>query len=84
MNTWIVGRVPIAHVINKPAQADGAKAARKGEKIFFLKGRIMAGQVDLTDNKLGLTDFKWLTQDELAVELQSTIYHKVKNMLAER
>lgn len=99
MNTWIVGRVPIAHHIAefgdetadetapaaKEADADATTASDKsrydGEKIFFLKGRIMAGQVDLTGNKYGYTDFKWVNKDELRQTLPYEYWRSVRNMV---
>ncbi|KAK3340996.1 39S mitochondrial ribosomal protein L46-domain-containing protein [Neurospora tetraspora] len=85
MNTWIVGRVPVAHHVVRPVfgQKDGA-LLKKGEKIFFLKGRIMAGQADLTDNLHDLVDFKWLTQEELRSTLAEEYFQSVKGMFAER
>lgn len=82
MNTWIVGRVPVAHRIVKPVLAeDGTSLLRRGEKTFFLKGRIMAGQADLTGNRHGLTDFQWLTQEELQEVLPKDYYRSVRNMM---
>lgn len=99
MNTWIVGRVPIAHHIAefdevpetetapaaKEADADAATTSDKsrydGEKIFFLKARIMAGQVDLTGNKYGYTDFKWVNKDELRQTLPYEYWRSVRNMV---
>ena len=88
MNTWLVGRVPIAHHVREPAFAEGedAKSApeKRGEKIFFLKGRIMAGQADLSGNRFGLTDFQWLTKDELKQTLPRDYFHSVRNMVEMR
>ncbi|KAK4252085.1 39S mitochondrial ribosomal protein L46-domain-containing protein [Corynascus novoguineensis] len=82
MNTWIVGRVPVAHHVVKPVVGeDGTSVVKRGEKIFFLKGRIMAGQADLTGNKHGLTDFQWLTSDELQEVLAEDYYYSVRNMM---
>ncbi|KAM7193266.1 39S mitochondrial ribosomal protein L46 domain containing protein [Naviculisporaceae sp. PSN 640] len=82
MNTWIVGRVPVAHIVNKPVPAQDAKSKETpGEKIFFLKGRIMAGQADLKGNKHELTDFKWLTKDELRETLPQDYFKSIRNML---
>ncbi|KAL2156370.1 hypothetical protein VTH82DRAFT_1115 [Thermothelomyces myriococcoides] len=81
MNTWIVGRVPVAHHVVKPVLGeDGTSVVKRGEKIFFLKGRIMAGQADLTGNKHGLTDFKWLTKEELQGVLAEDYYHSIRGM----
>ncbi|KAK1828463.1 39S mitochondrial ribosomal protein L46-domain-containing protein [Podospora conica] len=104
MNTWIVGRVPIAHHVTEfeeaqeeaapvkeaaPAEEKAAEDEKEsdesrfaGEKIFYLKGRIMAGQVDLKGNKYGYTDFKWVNKDELRETLYPTGYWKsVRNMV---
>lgn len=85
MNTWMVGRVPVAHMVLPPTlEADGTTVQEKGEKTFFLKGRIMAGQADLSGNTLGLTDFKWLTQDELRQVLPAEYFRSVRGMMADR
>lgn len=57
---------------------------QRGEKTFFLKGRIMAGQANLTGNKLGLRDFNWLTKEELMEKLPFPYYRGVRNMMADR
>ncbi|KAK3902062.1 39S mitochondrial ribosomal protein L46-domain-containing protein [Staphylotrichum tortipilum] len=78
MNTWFVGKVPVAHHVAKPAP--GA-APETGEKVFFLKGRIMAGQANLAGNTAGATDFQWLTQEELQIVLAPEYYHSVRGMM---
>ena len=88
MNTWIVGRHPVGHHVHKffvPKLLDAEKKTKQlGEKTFFMKARIMAGQANLKDNKLGLTDYKWLAKDELQKELHPSYWNSVKNMLVER
>ncbi|KAK3368074.1 39S mitochondrial ribosomal protein L46-domain-containing protein [Podospora didyma] len=85
MNTWVVGRVPVAHHITEVELGkDGTSIVKRGEKTFFLKGRIMAGQADLTGNKHGLVDFKWLTQEELLEVLPRSYYNSVRNMFGRR
>ena len=84
MNTWLVGRVPIAHLVRKPIYRDDGSVLKRGVKTFFLKGRIMDGQADLTGNRLDYVDFKWLTREELQTELASDYYHSVRNMMADR
>jgi large subunit ribosomal protein L46 len=84
MNTWIVGRVPVAHYVTKPVFKDESVLEKKGEKTFFLKGRIMHGQVDLSANTRGLTDFKWLTREELQGVLPKEYFHSVRLMMADR
>ena len=84
MNTWIVGRVPVAHMVKQPVFDENAERKRRGEKVFFLKGRIMAGQADLKGNKLHYQDFNWLTKEELEETLEESYYRAVKNMMADR
>ncbi|KAK4092412.1 50S ribosomal subunit L30 [Purpureocillium lilacinum] len=84
MNTWIVGRVPVAHLVTEPTLGADGSVQSKGHKTFFLKGRIMAGQADLKGNPLGYTDFKWLTREELQKELAPEYFRGVRNMMAER
>ncbi|CAH0049266.1 unnamed protein product [Clonostachys solani] len=84
MNTWIVGRVPVAHTVKEPVRDASGGVKSKGEKTFFLKGRIMAGQADLKDNPFGYTDFKWLTREELEKELSPQDFKGVRNMMSDR
>lgn len=84
MNTWIVGRVPVAHVVTKPVLKDDGSVEKKGQKTFFLKGRIMAGQADLENNAFGYSDFKWLTREELKEVVSEEYWHGVHNMMADR
>ncbi|CAJ2506038.1 Uu.00g001680.m01.CDS01 [Anthostomella pinea] len=84
MNTWMVGRVPVAHLVTPPKFNEDTSMKQQGEKVFFLKGRIMAGQADLKGNKLGLDDFNWLTKEEVKEKLGGRYFHAVRNMMADR
>ena len=87
MNTWVVGNMPIGHnvynykhpVVNKEYGSE-----LRGEKVFFMKARIMAGQASLTDNKFGFEDFQWLTKEEIQDSFNSQDWNAVKTMLPER
>jgi large subunit ribosomal protein L46 len=83
MNTWIVGNAPVGHY-NRKWWEDKEQKIGKGEKTFFMKARIMAGQASLQDNKMGLSDFKWLAKEELQKEVHPQYFSAVKNMLVER
>ncbi|KAL9028926.1 MAG: hypothetical protein Q9196_002772 [Gyalolechia fulgens] len=87
MNTWIVGNIPLCHYVRNysvPAKDKENSVEIRGEKYFFMKGRIMAGQANLKDNAQGLTDFQWLAKDELQKVLLSRDWSAIKNVLAER
>jgi large subunit ribosomal protein L46 len=84
MNTWIVGHVPIGHYISRPRFEPDESLEREGEKIFFMKGRIMAGQADLKGNLFGIEDFKWLTKEEVEKHVSPKYYSSVKNMMSDR
>ncbi|KAI0400842.1 39S mitochondrial ribosomal protein L46-domain-containing protein [Xylaria palmicola] len=84
MNTWMVGRVPVAHLVRQPELNEDTSLKQRGEKVFFHKGRIMAGQADLKDNKMGLKDFNWLTKEELRAKLDRDYFRAVRNMMGDR
>ncbi|KAI1826132.1 39S mitochondrial ribosomal protein L46-domain-containing protein [Xylaria intraflava] len=84
MNTWMVGRVPVAHFVTQPQFNEDQSLKSRGQKTFFLKARIMAGQADLTGNKMGLKDFNWLTKEELKTKFHTDYMHALRNMMADR
>ncbi|KAL6705134.1 hypothetical protein ACN47E_007239 [Coniothyrium glycines] len=85
MNTWVVGHIPIGHYESAHASPKTVGSLTEhGAKTFFLKARIMAGQVNLKENKLGAKDFKWLAKEEVQKEVDENYWRSVKNMLAER
>ncbi|TKX24363.1 hypothetical protein C1H76_3469 [Elsinoe australis] len=87
MNTWVVGNAPIGwHQFEYPKMITNKEKGVEelGEKVFFMKGRIMAGQADLSKNVLGDTDFQWLTKEEVQQAVSTQYYASIKNMLAER
>ncbi|KAG9237197.1 putative 54S ribosomal protein L17, mitochondrial [Amylocarpus encephaloides] len=84
MNTWIVGNAPIGHHVSRPFKGDEKKSSKPGEKTFFMKGRIMAGQANLINNSFGLTNFKWLTREEIKRTVNPKYWNYVEPMLAER
>lgn len=87
MNTWVVGHAPVGHHnLNYAKRVIDVekKVERLGEKTFFMKARIMAGQAVLKDNKLGLADFKWLAKEEVQKEVHPQYWNSVRHMLAER
>lgn len=55
-----------------------------GEKVFFMKARIMAGQADLAKNVYGDQDFLWLAKGEIEEKVTPKYWSSVRNMLAER
>ncbi|KIW02139.1 uncharacterized protein PV09_06625 [Verruconis gallopava] len=59
-------------------------AGNMGEKLFFMKARIMAGQFDLAATQMGITDFKWLSKEEVEKQVDSSYWSSIKNMLPTR
>ena len=88
MNTWVVGNMPIGHhVYNYPEsiiRKEGPEAGMQGEKVFYMKARIMGGQANLGDNKFGLEDFQWLTKEEISKSIHPRDYAAVNNILLDR
>ena len=87
MNTWVVGNIPIGHQIYNYSQAivnEEKGAVLRGEKIFFMKARILAGQANLEDNRFGLEDFQWLTKEEIQTTFHPRNWNAIKTILPER
>ncbi|KAJ5102196.1 hypothetical protein NUU61_004418 [Penicillium alfredii] len=87
MNTWTVGYHPVGHHVYdfrhpRPGQATGTTL--HGEKTFFMKGRIMTGQANLSANMQNLKDFKWLAKEEIPQYVLPQYFSNVKNMLSDR
>ena len=55
-----------------------------GEKLFFMKARIMAGQVELAKNEYGDRDFAWLAKEEIQKYVTEKYWSSVRNMLGDR
>lgn len=99
MNTWLVSNHPIGHYTHqfvKPrltqippnrlvwTSTDMMEQEEYGEKVFFLKGRIMAGQADLSANEYGDQEFRWLTKEEIQGVVTTGYWGSVRDMLTER
>lgn len=89
MNTWLVGNMPVGHqTFIYPPEPKGLHQDQKdrelGEKTFYMKARIMAGQADLKGNNFGLEDFMWLAKDEIQGKLERSVWNMVKNILLSR
>lgn len=87
MNTWVVGNAPVGHFaaeFSDPVDAPEKKVRQLGEKVFFMKARIMAGQAKVEGAALGYTDFKWLSKAEIQQIVEESYWSAIKNMLVER
>ncbi|KAI7902426.1 39S mitochondrial ribosomal protein L46-domain-containing protein [Cokeromyces recurvatus] len=75
MDTWFVGRQPIS--IYKQSSTKGQD---NGVKTFFMKARVYAGQVKPGKD---ISDFAWLTKEELVNTLSRDYYKAVKDSLGD-
>ena len=66
------------------AAASRSQRVEVGEKVFFLKARVLAGQADLARNALGLREFRWLARDEVRALVTPRYWAMTGDMLAER
>ncbi|KEF52538.1 uncharacterized protein A1O9_11380 [Exophiala aquamarina CBS 119918] len=80
MNTFFVGNHPVGHYQGHAPASDTTMV--DGEKIFFMKARILAGQADLSiaQNK-NIEDFKWVSKEEVEKLVAPEYWLRVKNML---
>jgi len=63
---------------------EATKTQELGEKVFFMKARIMAGQADMSKNVFGDGEFKWLHKEEIEKVVTPNYWSSVKNMLVDR
>lgn len=96
MNTWIIGNHPIGHyqydhtagpriaTVPKHHRVAEHQQQEYGEKVFFMKTRIMAGQADLENNAYGDSDFAWLAKEEIQQRVSMKYWSYISNMLTER
>ena len=59
-------------------------AGLEGEKTFFMKARIFAGQADVKEANGQYEDFQWLAKEEIEKKVHPRYWSKVKNMLVEQ
>ncbi|CAO3617584.1 unnamed protein product [Cunninghamella echinulata] len=76
MDVWFVGRQPISFYREAPSR----KEDTEGLKVFFMKARVYAGQVKPSKD---ISDFAWLTKEELADYLPADYYKAVKDSLGD-
>lgn len=55
-----------------------------GEKVFFMKARIMAGQADVSKSVYGDQAFQWLSKSEIEGLVTPKYWSSIRNMLMER
>ncbi|CAD0041179.1 unnamed protein product [Aureobasidium pullulans] len=87
MNTWVVGNAPIGHYsgnFKKTITNSEKNVEEVGERTFFMKARIMAGQADLKANAYGDKEFKWLSSEEIQKTVTPKYWSSIANMLAGR
>ena len=86
MNTWLVGNIPINHQIISYPQGifdDQRGVEQRGEKVFFMKGRILAGQANLHGNEMGLVDYRWLSKEEIQQTIHARDWGAARGVLAD-
>ncbi|GAA5807145.1 hypothetical protein MFLAVUS_000496 [Mucor flavus] len=76
MDTWFVGRQPIGLYKQSPTKGQ----EDSGVKTFFVKARVYAGQVKPSED---ITDFAWLTKEELSKTLSPEYYKAIKDSLSD-
>lgn len=98
MNTWQVARHPVGFYnfdfAEHEAMREGGQekqvatvhdaAKVVGEKTFFIKTRIFAGQADVGQEKATWQDFAWLAKEEIEKRVHPRYWSRIKNMLAEK
>lgn len=87
MNTWVIGHAPVGRHCRRydiPYLSPDGRIKYLGEKTFYMKARLMAGQVDLDKNAMGLQEFRWLNREEVRGVVKPNYWSQVEWMLARR
>lgn len=99
MNTWILANHPVGHyALTYPkiqlneiqpnslvsTSTEELEQEEYGEKVFFMKGRILAGQADISRNTYGDKEFRWLAREEIKEAVEPGYWKGVRGMLTER
>ncbi|RDX42690.1 hypothetical protein OH76DRAFT_1410951 [Lentinus brumalis] len=81
MDTWIVGKKPIA--VHQAPLSESVKKSLGGAELytFFLKAHILAGQA--RPNGTNVTDFAWLTKEEIEPRVDQAYWASVKDILSD-
>ncbi|THH04815.1 hypothetical protein EW145_g5242 [Phellinidium pouzarii] len=79
MNSWVVGRQPIG--LFEYEYENSASSQYAGEKMFFYKAHIFNGQVRTAEE--GITDFAWLTKEEIEPFVAKDYWLGTKDMLSD-
>ncbi|KAG6854986.1 hypothetical protein C0991_009809 [Blastosporella zonata] len=80
MDTWIVSRNPVG--VHKESPADMSLPQPVAEKItFFFKAHIMTGQIQ--PNPSVISDFAWLTKQEIETRVEKEYWESVKDILSD-
>ena len=71
------------------ADSESESPSSLGEKTFFMKARIFAGQADVSKGVMGeeaeeIEDFRWLSKDEIKEMVIPGYWARIKNMLADQ
>jgi large subunit ribosomal protein L46 len=68
----------------KPSQVQTVHetSTELGEKTFFIKTRIFAGQADIAQETPAWEDFAWLSKEEIEKIVHPRYWSRVKNMLS--
>ncbi|KAI5124065.1 hypothetical protein M0805_003892 [Coniferiporia weirii] len=79
INTWVVGRRPVG--LFEYEYEGNADPQYSGEKIFFYKAHIFAGQVQTAERSI--SDFAWLTKEEIESRVSKEYWLGTKDMLSD-
>ncbi|CCG81396.1 50S ribosomal subunit L30 [Taphrina deformans PYCC 5710] len=77
MKTWTVGRIPIGHLVYR---FEAPQMGFEGNKVYFLKSRIFAGQCQLQKDS-GVHDFGWFTKEEIKERVAPEYWKAVQSIL---
>ncbi|KAK5688677.1 hypothetical protein LTS10_000655 [Elasticomyces elasticus] len=79
-----VAKIASNHLVSTSQNQPEYVQEEYGEKVFFMKGRMMSGQADLSKNEYKDQEFRWLAREEVEEVVTGGYWRSVRGMLAER
>eukprot|EP00158_Paraphelidium_tribonemae_P005510 Partr_v1_DN27381_c1_g1_i4_m46138 putative Ribosomal protein len=81
MELWQVGNAPVAFIDAKNVM-DG-NSGHLPDKIFFMKSQIYSGNFDSAATVRSVSNFGWMTKEELSAKLKPSYFESIQDSLAD-
>ncbi|KAK4905669.1 hypothetical protein LTR49_025058 [Elasticomyces elasticus] len=75
-----VAKIAPNHLVSTSQNLTEYEQEEYGEKVFFMKGRMMSGQADLSKNEYKDQEFRWLAREEVEEVVTGGYWRSVRDL----